>query len=183
MSATLPLELQIATRRGNAEAVRADLNGTAPDVSHRIRYWRRNVRIGDFTAAASTSDEIDLFADITAAALGRLGQSGDFPANVWINVAPPYIRRITAFAGGAVSACTAEVGDTGDPNGLVTATNVFTGASAGIVTTPSAAEYGARFEAAYAPTITLRTTTANVSVLTAGELEVVIPYVPMLKNL
>jgi hypothetical protein len=108
MSQALPLELQIATRRGNAEAVRADLNGTAPDVSHRIRFWRRNVRVGDFTAAAATSQEIDLFADLTADALGRLGQSGDFPSNVWINVAPPYIRSIVDFAGGAVSACTGE---------------------------------------------------------------------------
>jgi hypothetical protein len=183
VSSTIPLSLQLTTSRSNADAMRADLNGEAPDPSHRIRYWRRELRIGDFTAAAATSDEVALYADLTALALGRLGQSGDFPANVWINVAPPYLRRITAFSGGAVSACTIEFGDNDDPNGLLTATNVFTGAAAGIITTSGAAQYAARFEADYAPVVIIRTTSANVSALTAGACEIVIPYVPMLKNL
>lgn len=183
MSSTIPLSLQLSTSRSTADAVRADLNGEGPDPSHRIRYWRRELRIGDFTAAAATSDEVALYADLTALALGRQGQSGDFPANVWINVAPPYLRRITDFSGGAVSAATIEFGDTNDPNGLLTATNIFTGAGAGIVITSGAAEYAARFESAFVPVVIIRTTSANVSALTAGACEIVIPYIPMLKNL
>jgi hypothetical protein len=175
MSATIDPLLIPITRQHEAHIALEHENGRSPDPVQRIYAWRRNVRIGDFTAAGATSQALNLFTGLTTAALSRAGQSGDFPANVELNVLPPYLRLVTPFAGGLVSACTIELGDAGDPNGLVEARNVFTGATTGIIY-GAGAEAAVRLESAYTPTITIRTTSADVSALTAGEIEIVIRY-------
>lgn len=101
-----------------------------------------------------------------------------FPANVERTLPMVYVREL--FAGGAVSACTYEAGNANDPNGLHTAVDVFTGSALGWrANTTGAAEYAPRFEAAFIPSITIRTTTANVAALTAGSLYQVIGFNPI----
>lgn len=178
MSSTIDPLIIPSTKAAQAYIENAYLVGQAPDPVMRIHAWRRNFRVGDFTGAGATSQEINLFSGITSAALARAGQAGDFPSNVWCNIIPPTLRVITPFAGGSVSACTIEFGDAGDPNGYLVASDVFTGIASGtLYTQTSAAQEGIRPETAFAPTLTIRTTTANVSALTAGEAEVVIYYV------
>ena len=155
-------ELQYAANKSN-------------DSFAKLHWWRKEVRIGDFTAAAAVTQEIDLHDDLTTAAQDRKGQSGLFPANVILPFGA-YLRRITDFSGGAVAPATASIGDTGDDNGFLTATNIFTGAGAGFVMTSGAAQFAARPEAALIPTLALITTVANIDALTAGALEVAIPY-------
>ncbi len=89
-----------------------------------------------------------------------------------------WIRRITDFSGGAVSACAVEGGDTGDDNGLLTTTSVFTGVGAGITQTTGAAEFARHEESSFVPTFTITTVTANVDQLTAGELDYFIRFQP-----
>lgn len=124
--------------------------------------------VGDVALTAATSQEVDLNVAFPGNA---------FPANVRINGC--YIKRITDFAGGAITALTVQVGDTGDPNGLLTATSVFTGVGAGYTETTAAAQFAQRLETAFVPTLTLTSTTANLTALTAGRLKVVIPFQPL----
>jgi hypothetical protein len=132
-----------------------------------LHWWVQRIRVGGFSGAGATSQELDLH-DYNANNL--------FPADVWLQEGS-HIVLITDFSGGAVSACTFEFGDAGDPNGLLTASDVFTGATNDVpIFTTGAAQYALRYEAAFIPSGTLRTTTANVSALTAGELEIRIPY-------
>lgn len=101
-----------------------------------------------------------------------------FPANVMR--ATPFLYLAEVFAGGTVNACTVEMGDANDPNGLHTAVNVWTGATLGyLANTVSAAEYAPRFEASFIPSITIRTTAGNIAALTTGELWVGIKFTPV----
>lgn len=101
-----------------------------------------------------------------------------FPANVQRGVPGTYLAEV--FAGGTVNAATYESGDANDPNGLHTAVNVWTGATLGwLANTVSAAEYASRFEAAFIPSLTLRTTAGNISALTTGELWMAIAFNPI----
>jgi hypothetical protein len=103
--------------------------------------------------------------------------SGLFPANVRRCGTMLYIREV--FAGGTNSACTLEFGDAGDPNGLHTAVDVWTGSATGYRdNTTAAAEYAPRFEAAFIPSLTLRTTTSTIAALTTGECWIGIKFQP-----
>ncbi len=128
--------------------------------------------IGATALAAATTQEFDL----DVAFPGR-----EFPNNVWIEEA--YIRRITDFAGGSVSAATVEGGDTGNDDELLTATSVFTGVGAGFSRTTGAANYALHDESSFVPTFTINTTTDNVDALTAGELDYVIRFRPSIPAL
>lgn len=120
--------------------------------------------IGAVALTASLTQEVDLNVAFP---------QNTFPTNV--QRLESYIRRVTDFSGGTISALTAQVGDTGDPNGLLTATSVFTGVGAGYTETPAAAEFTQRLETAFVPTLLLTSTTANLDQLEAGELWVCIP--------
>lgn len=136
-------------------------------------YWWRYVctisdgAIGATALAAATTQEFDLHTAFP---------DHKFPEKVVIHQC--VLKLNTAFAGGAVSAAVASVGDTGNADEWIDAQDVFTGAS----TTPETDQGDADavqaaggftpFEAAYIPTLTLDTTTADVDALTAGELEV-----------
>lgn len=124
--------------------------------------------IGAVALTSATSQEIDLNTAFPANA---------FPANALVMGC--YIKRITDFSGGSVSALTVQVGDTGDPNGLLTATSVFTGVGAGYTATTGAAEYAPHPEAAFLPTLTLTSTSDDVDALTAGRLKICIPFQPL----
>lgn len=124
--------------------------------------------IGAVALTAALSQEIDLNVAFP---------QNTFPTNVLMDGC--YIVRVTDFAGGTISAYSAEVGDTGDPNGLLTSTSVFTGVGAGYTETPAAAQFAKRLETAFVPTLTLTSVTANLDATTAGQLKVVIPIQPL----
>lgn len=101
-----------------------------------------------------------------------------FPANVIRSTPLLYLAEVCA--GGTIAAATIEMGDAGDPNGLHTAVDVFTGATLGyLANTVLAAEYAPRFEAAFIPSITLRTTTGNINAATTFELWTMIGFNPV----
>jgi hypothetical protein len=135
-------------------------------------YWWRYVceisgtTLGATTLAGATTQEFDLHTAFP---------SHLFPEGVLIHGC--VLRLVTAFSGGAVSACVASVGDTGNADEWIDAQDVFTGASA--VPESDTADTDAVsaiapgvYENAYIPTLTLDTTSANVSALTAGSLEI-----------
>lgn len=157
------------TPRGssNCEVLKAIKTQRLPYPIGWVHWYRQVVRLGniDFTQAAATSQEIDL----NATYLNNL-----FPADVQ-RLPGSFIRVPTVLTGTSISAITAELGDNGDPNGIFLATSVHTGAAAILASTPTAAENAARTETAYAPTLTLRATGANISVV-SGELIVFIPW-------
>lgn len=152
--------------RSNARVLQAERSGRIPYATARLYCWQHTFRLSQITPAGATSQAIDLNA------IARVA----FPPRVRRELA--IIKPLTAFAGGNVSAITAELGDTDDPNGLVTAIDVFTGSSLlGVETdTSGAAQYAPRIEAAFAPLLTLRTTNDNVSALTTGTLAVEIYF-------
>lgn len=101
-----------------------------------------------------------------------------FPANVRITGSMLYVSEV--FAGGTVSACTLEFGDANDPNGLHTAVDVWTGSTVGYrANTTGAAEYAPHFEAAFVPSLTLRTTAGNIAALTTGECWIGLMFEPV----
>lgn len=115
-------------------------------------------------------------ADLTTAATSEAETLSGFPVNAAPLKAEVFVD--VDFSGGTVSACTVEVGDAGDEDELLTASNCFTGVQNTAWTdTPSAAIVGKfKREAAYAPIATFRSTTDNVVSLTAGSLRVRIYY-------
>ncbi len=157
---------------------------TALTVAHRVRHapgltWLWSVtcevkinagtaQIGATDLAAAVTQEIDLNVAFP---------NNTFPTNVQRGEA--YIKREVDFSGGTITAINASVGDANDPNGLVTATNIFTGAGEGYFGSPAAAEYAMQPESAFVPTLTLDTTGDNVADVTAGRLVVVIPFRPL----
>jgi hypothetical protein len=104
------------------------------------------------------------------------GQAGVVPANARIMYA--YVNLITPFSGPAVVSCVLDVGDTADPNELIAAHNVFTGATLGPGTTAGVYALGS-LEADYpgdGAAVVVTTTGANVDQLDAGEAEICIVY-------
>ena len=132
-----------------------------------IKKWTSTVDTSDLTAGAG-NQEVTLLDD---AGLG-------FPKNSVIVGA--YFEVDVLFGGGAVSDCTATLGDTGDPNGLILAVDVFTDSATG---TGRQFSNGVQidnenlpFEAAFLPVCDITTTGANVTALTAGSLVVHVWY-------
>ena len=112
-------------------------------------------------------------ADLTAAAVSEAIALAAFPTNVIIIAG--CIELDTDFSGGGASACTAEIGDAGDPNELAAAVNIFTGAGAGLKEGEPVAITAFGFKAAYAPICTV-TADVNVGTLDAGALIVHVYY-------
>lgn len=136
-------------------------------------WWYQRIRIvGGAIGATALAGAANQTFDLHTAFPANL-----FPSNV-IRLDCTYQKLATAFAGGAVSACTGEIGDAGDTDGLLTATNIFTGASTARANTVGAAENASRNEEAFVPTYRIVATTANVNALTAGALTIYIPFLP-----
>lgn len=132
----------------------------------------QTLTIADLNTAA-TSQSINLADKIPAGAL----------------VIARYCNVITEFSGGGASAVSVDIGDNADPDGWYDAQNVFTGAGAGIKSTPLTAAPGTASGAYLAAgqacdvqaaerTIAVKfTSDVNVSTLTAGSLGVNVFYV------
>lgn len=116
-----------------------------------------NYAQGDFSTASTTQT-------YTLATLA---------AGQWIGNAA--LKLVTALSGGSVSAAVALVGKTGTTNAYCTSSDVFTGSTV-LYKAGDGASFnqagGEIFIAASALIVTVTTTTANVSTLTAGELHV-----------
>jgi hypothetical protein len=101
-----------------------------------------------------------------------------FPANARLLSA--HVELDTEFSGGGVASCTVAVGDAGDNAELMTATNVFTGAGAGLKVADGALLASNQYEAAYAPLATFVVDGAHTTDdLTAGSCVVNIEYLPI----
>lgn len=121
--------------------------------------------------AAATSQTFTLTALVAAHVQGAEA----VPANAQILGAA--IVRLEDFAGGSSSAVVVDLGDAGDPDELVDAADVFTGAKAAEALSFANGTYSlGDFEAAYAPQVVVTATGDNVDALTAGRVEVEIFY-------
>lgn len=112
--------------------------------------------------------------------LNALNPNKTFPTDVI--VAPgSHLNLIELFSGGTVAACTAILGHgaeaphSADDNGLVTEQDIFTGADTGVKQAATQASAGLRFPA-LSPILQIDTTTGDVDELTAGLMEILIPY-------
>lgn len=154
------------------EAFRSSMGGEVIWDGYAFLFAYKIKPVGGFIGATALAAAVNQTIDLDVAFPRK-----EFPNNVWVHGA--YMRKITDFSGGAIATCTAEGGDAGDTDGLMTATNIFTGAGAGIVQTPAAAEYARRFEAAFVPVIRIVTTVGNVNALVAGELDYFVRFMPL----
>lgn len=87
------------------------------------------------------------------------------------------VKLITPFSGGTVSAITVQVGDAGDPDELVTASDIFTGVAAGTWIQTGGAYVPMTRESDYAVAAVFTVTGDNAVNLTAGALQVWVAYV------
>lgn len=134
-----------------------------------FRFWARfRVRFAndEFTPDADTDQEL---------ALNTLYPYDAFPESVR-RLPGTFIRLQTPISGTGITAATLEVGDTGDTDGLFTATSAFGGVARVLDSTPAAAENAPAFESAFLPTLRVRTTGGNVAAIEAGEAIVCIPF-------
>ena len=92
-----------------------------------------------------------------------------------------FIDVTTLFSGGSVSACTVKIGDAGDDDRLLTASDVFTGAATGVRIASGAGLTGVASPHFYKTATTINaiftSTTDNVVNLSAGDLTAEIWYV------
>ena len=168
-NSTFPL--RIGARNGsNGGVIRALKSNRIPHAAAFKFWWYQKfdiLRAG--TLDADTSQDFDLH---------TYNPYNLFPANVIRSKPLLYLAEV--FAGGTIAACTCSLGDAGDPDGLQTSTNIFTGQSLGYkANTTGAAEYADRFEAAFVPLLQVNTTTGTVAAHTTGELWAMIGFSPV----
>lgn len=162
-----------ARNGGNARVVRGLTSGVFRDAFVGSWWWIQNVKFGDVTLPGATSLGITLSATYPA---------NPFPTNVDRGCPVIYVER--PLAGGSISSATVILGDSGDDNGLVTSTSIFTGVSGYLPPNlssgnPAAAEYAPRFESAFDPLLTLGSGGANLSAATDFSLWVMIEFSPV----
>lgn len=132
------------------------------------RRWR--VAVGDFVPEGDGAQAIDL--------------NTLFPGKILTDIVPKaaYLYLHTPFAGGSVSAITANFGHGtqgtigADGDGFIPVTNIFTGQSAGFYHNTTMAARGRPLVGTVAATLTLLSTDGNIDDLTAGELSVFLEY-------
>lgn len=134
-------------------------------------YYECRVRfgVGDFTPDAATAQTI---------ALHDIAGFLPFPENVR-RLPGTFAYVPTGLAGSSITAADIEIGDAGDPNGLLTASSALPAAEGFVDSTPAAAENAARREAAFAPTLRVALTGGNMTALSAGVVWVYIPWEPI----
>lgn len=156
-------------RNANRVITRKRENCEFPWIEQPGFVWELEVAVGDFVGEGDTSQDLNL---------DELYPNNPFIDDVWLEPGA-HLVPLVAFSGGAVSACTAALGDAGAHNGLVTASSVFTGVTIGApIATPAASQYDLRSETGFLPQLRIVTTSANVSALTAGRLLIRIPFTP-----
>lgn len=166
-NSTFPIPLG---RKGssNARVLNALRSGRIPyAIGHRY-WWECRVQAGDFTGVAGGDQTLDL---------NVLYPANAFPANVK-RLSGAHIRVARGIAGGTITDADLELGDADDPNGLLTVTPAFEG-DEGIVATPGAAEYAARPETDFAPTLRIQTTGGNTNAIDEMDVTVFIPFTPL----
>jgi hypothetical protein len=139
------------------------------DIVHQNKtrgFARCKINHGDLTAAALTESK-------TWAALVAANGGSSPPANA--RIVDCWINLRTAFSGGTVDSCVIDVGDAADPDELLSAIDIFTGASSGITVKDGVYALDT-FESGYTPLVAVTTTTGNVVALSAGSAEIVIEY-------
>lgn len=164
------LEALIQAARGVGEALEDYVEGETVDTATITIDYVDGVQVlltDDFPGTSTGTTTTTNVATID------MGQTGDwYPSDVIVDGG--YINRLVAFAGGTPT-ITIEVGDTNDPNGLVTSTSI---ATTGPAETTGAAEHAEHLETAFAPTVTI-TSNQPFTSLTAGEVLAVVRYTPV----
>jgi hypothetical protein len=131
------------------------------------------VTVDDFVGAAALTQALNLNA---------LFPKNVFPAGArGVDLlAGTTVENVVLPVGAGITSITIQLGDTFDPNGLLTASNLLGGGAAvgDVLSTPGAAEYANRFESAYSPECLITAIGANLSLLTAISFHVVIPWAP-----
>ena len=136
--------------------------------------------IDDGAAVFGHLDYTLTIADLTAAATTQAVTLAGFPADAFPLEVQVSVNEF--FTGGAITAVTLQIGDAGDPNGLMAALNVFavTGTDDFSVGTDGVeAEYGSTGparESAYAPEALFTSTTDDVDAATAGRVHIRLYY-------
>ena len=129
-----------------------------------MHWWSKRIELTSLTLPAATTGAFNL---------NTLFPNDAFPVNCVRGTPLLYVE--TPGSGGAITALTAALGDAGDPNGLMTSQDVFTGVSGGVIDT-TGAEFEDAPEAAFVPQLTLDSTDGNLDAITAGVLHAVIGY-------
>lgn len=124
------------------------------------------------------------YSDLSAAATTETYEAIQLPAKAIVKQVVFVLD--TEFDGGATSELTIQVGDGTDPNGYITAksvhadaTSVATGIIDGAYLNDGTTNYtvnGKQYAAADTLDVLFTSTGANISVLTAGELRVIVEY-------
>lgn len=163
-------------------------NGYGPAIMDKLLKGQPNIQVGlslfwkvrfSYTSLtdADTSQALDLN---TIAGTGK-----EFPANVLIKNVFAYLH--TTFDGGATSELTIQVGDTGDPNGLVLAKSIHEDATGVVgwqqfgygVELFSTNTLGPRPEAAFVPEALMTSTGGNLNAHTSGNITLVFELLPI----
>lgn len=133
-----------------------------------IYWWIQRVRYSDFSDADTSQ----------ALTLNTAFPHNAFPTDVFLTFGPTaYIDLVEVFAGGGVTAATLILGVSGNTNGLVESTNVFTGETLGRKYAAGDLYVAATIDqAAMSPLLELNTTTDNIDTLTSGIVDIYIPY-------
>jgi hypothetical protein len=158
-----------ARNGGNSRVVRGLQSGVFRQAFTGNWCWMQRVRLADFTPAAATTQTLTL---------NTLFPANPFPEHVerglplvWVEGQP---------RGPSITAFNIELGDAGDRDGLISSTNVYSAGDT-YVQTVGAAEFTHRYEEAFSPTLYLAATGANISVLTAFDLVVLIKFEPVVE--
>jgi hypothetical protein len=161
-----------ARNGGNSRVVRGLQSGVFRQAFTGSWCWIQRVRLADFTPDAATSQTL---------ILNTLFPANPFPEHVERGL--PLIWVEENPRGPSITALNVELGDNpsgGDRDGLITSTNIYSAAGT-YVQTVGAAEFAHRYEAAYDPRLYLAATGANLSVLTAFDLVVLIKFEPVVE--
>jgi hypothetical protein len=140
--------------------------GRQPDL---WQWWWIRVLYSDYSDA-DTSQALNL-ADLadTLVAAGSPRTSGAIPDDALFGYWCADLKQV--FAGGTIATATVILGYSGDDNGYLTSTNVFTGATLGRKRTAAAALWTPQ-PLAGDPLLQLDTTVGNISTATTGAIDI-----------
>ncbi len=148
-------------------AMRKAMSGASLPIGFNY-WWIQRVRFSDF-------DETDTSEVMT---LNTQFPHNAFPTHAFLTFGPTaYIDLIEVFAGGTVAAATMILGVSGNTNGLVESTDVFTGSTLERKYAGGDLHVIATIDqAALSPLLQLDTTTGTIDELTQGIVDIYIPF-------
>ena len=163
--ATFPVKLG-QRNGGNQRVIRGLTTGIFKDSFTGDWVWQVNLVPTSITLEGATSQVF---------ALNTIFASNPFPTNVIRKQS--LIRVVTHPTGPSLSAATGILGDAGNDDGLIESQSIFTDGTT--LQSTGAAEFAPRFEAAFTPILTIGTTGANLSAITAMSIFVQIHFAPV----